>query len=112
MISTRTVSCGRRNVSCRVGRNLPPFRAAPTRVDFLTNPADFEVAFLGSLGLSTDFISAKTGLTPSQVLYRLKAAQVKRSYYRSGESGVLNAVIKHAGGPVARAVEKQVRHRK
>jgi hypothetical protein len=42
--------------------------------------------YLGSFGLSTQAISEATGLSPGQVLYRLKKGHVLRRDYRNGKS--------------------------
>lgn len=56
----------------------------PRRVDFLRHKEDLQVLVLGQLGFSTEFISVKTGLTKSQVMYRLQKRGVLRSDYRNG----------------------------
>ena len=52
-------------------------KATPRRVDFLNNRDD-QVLVLGQLGFSTDFICAKTGLSPGQIIYRLGKGNTRR----------------------------------
>jgi hypothetical protein len=47
---------------------------------------DLQVCVRGSLGQHTRAIAKFTGLTESQVAYRLKKANVSRRAYRDGES--------------------------
>lgn len=78
------------------------------RVDFTNNPDDFEALILGSLGRSTKFIMGQTGLTHSQVLYRLQRKAIRRMDYRNGESELsqrlLNVERKVAGNYLIRKV--------
>lgn len=66
------------------------------KVDFLNEPSDFEVLILGSLGLSTTYISGVTGLTPGQVEYRLRLGGIKRSEYRNGRSKTAHSAMRLA----------------
>lgn len=64
----------------------------PRRVDFISDGADHACAFFGAIGMSTKFISKKTGLTASQISYRLKKGGftrvngASRLDYRNGDS--------------------------
>lgn len=74
-------------------------RANPQPVNF-KNTKDLEVLVLGSLGFGTDFIVRKTGLTYSQVLYRLRKGEVKRSEYRDGTGFAARIALETAHGEV------------
>jgi hypothetical protein len=65
------------------------------KVDFFHNAADTQAALLGSLGFSTSYIQARTGLTQCQVLYRLGKATIRRSDYRDGQSPLAQKVFGH-----------------
>jgi hypothetical protein len=71
------------------------------QVDFHRNHQDLHAAVLGSLGMTTDAIAAATGLTPSQVNYRLRIAGVKRADYRRGTSVLAVKVISMAKADAA-----------
>lgn len=58
---------------------------------------DFLCCYLASIGMSTNLICEKTGLTKSQVAYRLKKVQVKRADYRHGRTAVARTLIGTAG---------------
>jgi len=60
-------------------------KTKPRPVNFAGNQWDFEIALLGSLGMSTRYIQQRVGLTPCQITYRLHAARIKRADYRNGE---------------------------
>lgn len=85
-----------------------PLHAKPATVSFRSNPLDQRVALLGSLGFSTQYICAETGLTPCQVTYRLHKASIKRSSYRNGESPIVEAVLSTKENPLYRTIEKEV----
>ncbi len=57
---------------------------------------DFKCAIMGSLGFSTNLIMRHTELTPSQVGYRLRKAEIRRSDYRNGESAVAESMLQRA----------------
>lgn len=63
-------------------------------VDFHHNVSDFKCALLGAMGFSTQFIEEKTGLRPSQIVYRLNKAGVKRTDYRNGKGKVARLVLR------------------
>jgi hypothetical protein len=63
------------------------------KVDYLRNQEDFQAALLGSLGFSTAFIQARTGLCPSQIGYRLGKARIRRLAFRNGQSPVASYVL-------------------
>jgi hypothetical protein len=67
------------------------------KVNFNTE-LDMECALLGEAGWHTKAIARATHLTPSQVLYRLKRAGVRRVDYRNGVSEIAKYVknqLKH-----------------
>jgi len=66
----------------------------PRRVDFFDVADDFECAFLGSLGFSTRCILKHTKLSPGQIGYRLKKAEIRRMDYRDGESDTATMVLR------------------
>jgi hypothetical protein len=61
----------------------------PRPIDFEKNPKDRELGDLGEAGWHTRAIAAEVGLSPGQVLYRLRQAGVKRKSYRDGRAGWL-----------------------
>lgn len=65
------------------------------RVNLLTGD-DFKCAMMGSLGFSTNLIMRHTELTPSQVGYRLRKAEIRRADYRNGESAVAESMLQRA----------------
>lgn len=77
-------------------------------VDFLHNAKDLEAAVLASMGFSTDFIQAKTGLSPGQIGYRLKRAGVKRAEYRSGNSALARMVLGQLHGKAKAVVTSEI----
>lgn len=60
--------------------------ADPRPVDFRSNDCDWEVVQLAKVGTHQRAISEKTGLTKSQVTYRLRMAGVSARDYRDGKS--------------------------
>jgi hypothetical protein len=64
----------------------------PRRIDLISDDADHACAFFGAIGMSTKFITKRTGLTPSQISYRLKKGGFTRENgasrmdYRNGDS--------------------------
>ena len=82
--------------------------APPRRVDFHGNASDFQCVLLAALGWTTFAIANETGLTKSQVEYRLRMAEEKeraagkksaRFQYRNGQSPVAKlAVAQLLGG--------------
>ena len=62
--------------------------------------ANRECVFLAAAGFSYAFISARTGLTYSQISYRLKKTSTSVKEYRNG------------GGLIARAVLSEVERQK
>lgn len=77
---------------------------APT--DFRTHVPTFMACLLGGMGYSTDLICARTGLTPSQVGYRLHKYNVMRKDYRSGESALAKHIIKTASANAAPLMQR------
>lgn len=76
-------------------------KAAPRRVDYHANQSDFLCVVLAAIGLSTQAISQRTGLTESQVMYRLAKAegerkggeQTARTAYRNGQGTIATQII-------------------
>lgn len=66
----------------------------PRPVDFEKHPKDRDVGDLGDAGWHTKAIARETGMSPGQVLYRLKQAKVKRKDYRDGSSRMAQIVLK------------------
>lgn len=69
-------------------------------VDFHNNVSDFKCALLGAMGFSTQFITEKTGLSGSQIVYRLNKAGVKRTDYRNGKGKVARFVLRQTAETV------------
>ena len=66
--------------------------AVARSVNFTENSEDWEVVQLAKLGLHQKAISARTGLTKSQVVYRLRQAGVQARGYRDGHSSEFKRV--------------------
>lgn len=66
------------------------------RVDFLMYKRDRDVQMYGNLGLFDRAIAEKTGLTLSQVRYRMMKSNssLARREYRNGRGGVLRQVLR------------------
>lgn len=79
------------------------------RVNFHRFEEDFEVALLGSLGLSTKYICKQTGLTPCQVTYRLMKSKVKRADYRNGTGNEARAILNKLKPQMAPLVRGHIR---
>lgn len=105
----------------RINGNAP---ALPRRVNFHTNGTDFMCAMLFNIGMESEAIANLTGLTKSQVEYRvrkvewelrLKAKQKRqpfmtaRKMYRKGMSPVSKIIIKQITGQHSR-VKQFVTH--
>lgn len=67
----------------------------PLRVHW-TSDEDLQCAILAALGFSTQMIAERTGLTNSQITYRLKKAAIKRADYRNGESAMAQRVLERS----------------
>lgn len=63
---------------------------------FVSSKASQEVARLGERGFSTKFIAEFTGMTESQVMYRLARADLKRADYRNGKSAAARQAMHEA----------------
>lgn len=66
--------------------------AHPQPVDFEENEIDWEVVKLAKLGVHQKVIAARTGLTTSQVTYRLRQAGVRAKEYRDANSSEFRRV--------------------
>jgi len=82
-------------------RNTQPVSFGRHRITYLDD-VDVEVVLRAQLGQSTKFIQAQTGLTPSQITYRLvKAARAQgfkprdgyRTQWRNGTSPVAQRIF-------------------
>jgi hypothetical protein len=71
----------------------------PKAVNFLTNGDDHVCVLLASLGFSTAYICKRTGLSESQVTYRIQKAgltlanHMSRSDFRNGSSPFSDLVL-------------------
>ena len=70
---------------------------------------DFKCAVLGSLGFSTRLIMSHTGLTPSQISYRLRKGEIRRSDYRNGESAVAENLLQRSRTVAVPAIKQHLR---
>lgn len=90
-------------------------KVAPSKVDFFTNSKDFECYLLASAGFTTQAISERTGLTYSQVNYRIYKVEKNRKFneltarakYRHGQSDVANFIAASISSSKS-VVKKQV----
>jgi hypothetical protein len=78
------------------------------KVSFLENRWDMEALVLGSLGFSTEYIQARTGLTMCQIGYRLHKAAVRRADYRNGVSPTANLVVGAVKAKIASAIRARI----
>jgi hypothetical protein len=83
-------------------------RTQPRPVNLLHGD-DFKCALLGSLGFSTRLIMRHTGLTPSQIGYRLRKGDIRRSDYRNGESSVAENLLQRARTIAVPAIKQHLR---
>lgn len=67
-------------------------KTKPIRVTW-TGDDELRCAILAGMGFSTKFIMEETGLTQSQISYRLNKGQIKRKDYRDGQSAVAERVL-------------------
>ena len=70
-----------------------------------TTDRDREAARLGEKGFSTQYITQETGLSSSQVQYRLNKAGIRRSDFRNG---LTIAARKVAREPISAALERRL----
>jgi hypothetical protein len=84
-------------------------RTAPRPVNLLHGD-DFKCALLGSLGFSTQLIMRHTGLTPSQVGYRLRKGEIRRSDYRNGQSSVAENLLQRSRIIAVPALKQHLRN--
>jgi len=90
-------------------RKLQNTKKSPRRVDFLRNADDLRALVLGNLGFSTTCIENETGLSPSQITYRLGKASVKRANYRNGITEFSKIVLKKLEPTIAANVRMKVK---
>lgn len=86
-------------------------RTRPRKVDPLREHSDFQCALHAEFGMSTKFIHESTGLTMSQVSYRVKKFGIKRSNYRNGTGLAARAMLQHGRQMVGYHLERQLRDR-
>ncbi len=67
-----------------------------------TRSVDFRAVLMAEMGLSNQFISEKTGLTPAQIGYRTRQCSVYRKDYRNGENEVSQKIMAKIGQVVGR----------
>jgi hypothetical protein len=96
------------HMSRRKNRHNPVAVARP--VDLLNDPLDFKVCLLGSLGQTTFSIMLRTGLTFSQVNYRLGKAGIKRADFRRGESDIVKNLIRRHTDWIEAPLRKALRN--
>lgn len=65
---------------------------------------------LAEFGFSTRKIVSDTGLTPSQVQYRLQKFGIKRKDYRDGDSLGARTVIRVARREISEPLSNQLAH--
>lgn len=87
--------------------NRTSHRPKQRLVDFLHVRADYQCALLGAFGFSTYYIKSKTGLSPGQIGYRLKKAEISRMDFRNGQSVYAEMVLRNVRQV---AQEKLVKH--
>ena len=83
-------------------------RTLPRPVNLLHGD-DFRCAVPGSLGFSTRLIMRHTGLTPSQIGYRLRKGEIRRSDYRNGDSSVAENLLQRARTVAVPAIKQHLR---
>jgi hypothetical protein len=71
-------------------------RTKPITANPLDRSDNFRCLLLADFGFSTEYIRKETGLTPSQVSYRVRKYGIKRKYYRDGTSLGAKAVMGQA----------------
>lgn len=88
-------------------------KAKPRRVDFQAHPDDLKAVELAHRLFSTACISRVTGLTPSQVMYRLGKAGAKRLDGRNGSTKIARLLLNGCSvETLAEAVERDLRERR
>lgn len=75
----------------------------PKTVDFLNHQDDHDCVFLAALGMSTQYISEQTGLSFSQVTYRIQKADLTRA------SGLSRSDFRNGTSPFARIMLQSAR---
>ena len=85
-------------------------RRAPSRRVRLLVGNDFHCALLGGMGFSSKYISSQTGLTVSQIGYRLRLSSIKRSDYRNGESSLSGTVLNQVRGVATPGLKQHLRN--
>lgn len=86
-------------------------RTKPRRVNPFTEANDFTAALMGDLGFSTHAVVEMTGLTKSQVGYRLNKFGIKRANYRNGVSLGARVVLQRGRSWIGYALERELRDR-
>jgi hypothetical protein len=80
----------------------------PLRVNLYLG-VDFKCVLLGGLGFSTKLIMEHTDLRPSQIAYRLRKGDIRRSDYRNGESSVAENLLQRAQTVAVPAIKQHLR---
>lgn len=70
-------------------------KTPPRRVDPFTFADDHECAYYASVGMSTRFITAKTGLTGGRITYRVKKFNISRMDFRNGQSTFAKIMLRN-----------------
>jgi len=86
-------------------------------INFLSDPDDYHVILLASMGMSYSVIAQQTGLSFGQISYRLRRANEHRKpwdkvsayNFRNGISESSQAVIRLAAKRVAQIIEPSLR---
>jgi hypothetical protein len=73
------------------------------------NAADYESAFLGSMGFSTRCIMHETGLSGGQIIYRLHKAKIRRIDYRDGNSDIASIMLRHMRPTIEKEVTRYLK---
>ncbi len=96
----------------------PPDKLEHNRwVNLMSDPADYHVVLLASMGMSYALISAQVGLSIGQVAYRVHRAnrgrkdweKINAYNYRNGISDISREVIKLSANKVARMLNPELR---
>lgn len=86
-------------------------------VNLLSDPNDYHVVLLASMGFTFNVIASQTGMSFGQISYRLRRANRNRKpherinsiNYRNGSSDAARAVIQLASKKVAQIINPELR---
>lgn len=79
------------------------------RVAWNAKPEDYQCVILAGAGLCVAAISARTGLSPGQIHYRLAKWDVRITDYRQGRGPIARAILENSTRLVAGLLEKKLR---